>query len=62
MGFRIVKKFRPPVISEGQRSRSNPKNFEVKYLENGTRYSENVNRNLSSNVSKHFEIESSNRS
>ena len=27
----------PQVTSEGQRSRSNPKNFEVEYLENGTR-------------------------
>ena len=25
------------VTSKGQRSRSNPKNFEVEYLENGTR-------------------------
>ena len=25
------------VASKGQRSRSNPKNFEVEYLENGTR-------------------------
>ena len=29
--------FDPLVTSKGQRSRSNPENFEVEYLENGTR-------------------------
>ena len=34
--------FRPQVISGDQRSRSNPKNFEVEYLENGTRQRDGV--------------------
>ena len=40
MGFRMVKTVLitgKAVTSEGQRSRSNPKNFEVEYLKNGTR-------------------------
>ena len=37
MGFRMAEIFLTQVTSEGQRSRSNPENFEVEYLENGTR-------------------------
>ena len=37
MGFQMVKIFLTQVTPKGQRSRSNPKNFEVEYLENGTR-------------------------
>ena len=37
MGFQIVEIFWIQVTPKGQRSRSNPKNFEVEYLENGTR-------------------------
>ena len=37
MGFQIVKIFLASGGPKGQRSRSNPKNFEVEYLENGTR-------------------------
>ena len=37
MGFQTVEFFRPQMIFRGQKSRSNPKNFEVEYLENGTR-------------------------
>ena len=29
--------FDPQMTTKGQRSRSNPNNFEVEYLENGTR-------------------------
>ena len=36
MGFRIVKIFL--ISGELLRSRSNPEDFEVKYLKNGTRY------------------------
>ena len=34
MGFRMVKIFLTLDTPKGQRSRSNPKNFEVEYLEN----------------------------
>ena len=37
MGFQIVNFFGPQVTPKGQRSRSNPKNFDVEYLENGTK-------------------------
>ena len=38
MGFQMVENnFDLRVTPKGQRSRSNPKNFDVKYLENGTR-------------------------
>ena len=37
MGFRMVKIFLTSGDLKGQRSRSNPENFEVEYLENGTR-------------------------
>ena len=32
------------VTSKGQRSRSNPQNFEIEYLENGIRDRESVNK------------------
>ena len=37
MGFRMVKTFLTSSDPKGQRSRSNPKNFDVEYLENGTK-------------------------
>ena len=37
MGFQTVEFFSTQMIFRGQKSRSNPKNFEVEYLENGTR-------------------------
>ena len=37
----------------GQRSRSNPKNFEVEYLENGTRWRDGVHR---SQIERHIHI------
>ena len=40
--FEWKKYYWTQVTSKGQRSRSNPKNFEVKYLKNGTRYREKV--------------------
>ena len=35
--FMVWKYFLPQVISKGQRSRANPRNFKVEYLENGRR-------------------------
>ena len=35
--FELYNFFLPQITSRDQRSRSNPKNFEVEYLENGTR-------------------------
>ena len=37
MDFEMLKIFWPQVSLKGQRSRSNPKNFDVEYLENGTK-------------------------
>ena len=37
MGFWIEFIFFSHITFRGQKSRSNPKNFEVEYLENGTR-------------------------
>ena len=37
MGFRMAEIFLTSGDPKGQRSRSNPENFEVEYLENGTR-------------------------
>ena len=36
--------FQPQMIFRGQKSRSNPKNFEVEYLENGMRQRDGVHR------------------
>ena len=36
MSFQIVEIFLTSGDPKGQRSRSNPKNFDVEYLENGT--------------------------
>ena len=37
MGFQMVEIVLTSDDPQGQRSRSNPKNFEVEYLDNGTR-------------------------
>ena len=37
MGFQMVKKNWPQVTPKGKKSRSNPKNFDVEYLDYGTK-------------------------
>ena len=37
MGFEWYENILPQMTFRGQRSRSNPKNVEVEYIENGTR-------------------------